>query len=143
MTAKILLLGHDKDYYATKTDHDSVALAVPKALKMSGHMDYAEAVMEYIADRATVIPADQLHHYGASFMRSISATVNATMIDKLNRLFEELLAEAEHHKADYVLIHAMSFERSILGGTAITAWAQLLNIKQGGLSSKAPPPSQA
>ena len=31
MTPKILLLGYNRDYYLAKTDHDSIALAVPHA----------------------------------------------------------------------------------------------------------------
>ena len=138
MTATILLLGYDKDYYLAKTDRDSVALAVPKAFEMSHHMSHEDALMEQLADCANVIPADHLHHYGASFTRNIAATAAGTVTDRLSRLFQVLLAEAERHKADYVLIHSLSFEYSHAGGEAITATAQLLNIKQG-LSSKAPP----
>ena len=142
MTARILLLGHDKDYYLAKTDHDSIALAVSNAFKTSSHMSHEDAVLEQIADCATVLPADQLHHYGASFTRSIAATAGETVIDRLSRLFDVLLAEADHHKADYVLVHSLSFAFSHSGGDAITVWAQLLNSKQG-LSSPASPAPHA
>ena len=33
MTARILLLGCDKDYYLAKTDHDSIAWPFPMPLR--------------------------------------------------------------------------------------------------------------
>ena len=105
-------------------------------------MSHEDAVMEQLADCATVLPADQLHHYGASFTRSMAATAGGTVIDRLSRLFEVLLAEADRHKADYVLVHSLSFAFSHSGGEAITVWAQLLNSKQG-LTGQASPAPQA
>jgi len=131
MAARILLLGHDKDYYLAKTDHDSIVLAVSNAFKASCHMSREDAFMEQIADCATVLPADQLHHYGASFTRNLAATARETVIDRLSRLFEMLLAEADRHKADYVLVHALGFEYSHLGCEVISVTAQLLNMRQG------------
>ena len=129
MAARILLLGHDKDYYLAKTDHDSIALAVSNAFKASGHMSREDAFMEQIADCATVLPADQLHHYGASFTQTLAATAGGTVIDRLGHLVELLLVEADRHKADYVLMHSLSFAFSHSGGDAVTVWAQLLNHK--------------
>ena len=51
------------------------------------------------------------------------------MIDRLGHLFEVLLAEADRHKADYVLMHSLSFAFSHSGGDAITVRAQMLNHK--------------
>ena len=129
MTARILLLGHDRDYYLAKTDHDSIAAAVSNAFKAAGHMSREDALMEQIADCATVFPADQLYHYGASFTRNIGVTAGGTMIDRLSHLFDVLLAEADLHRADYVLMHSLSFAFSHSGGDAITVWAQMLNRK--------------
>ena len=113
MTARILLLGYNKDYYLAKTDRDSIALAVPNAFERSRHMSHEDAIMEQIADCSNVIPANQLHHYGASFTRSMAATSGETVIDRLDRLFQVLLAEAERHMADYVLVHSLSLSSVI------------------------------
>lgn len=129
MTAKILLLGYNKDYYLARADHNSIAVAVPNAFEKSHHMSHEDALLEEIADCSQVIPADQLHHYGASFTRSVAATPGETVIDRLDRLFQVLLAEAERHTADYVLVHSLSLEYSHLGGEAVTVTAQLLNAK--------------
>ena len=102
-------------------------------------MSHEDALVEEIADCSKVIPAEQLHHYGASFTRSVAATSGETVIDRLDRLFQVLLAEAERHMADYVLVHSLSLEYSHMGGEAVTATAQLLIVK-GTSSEDAVPP---
>lgn len=129
MSARILLLGHDKDYYLANTDHDKIASAARKALEQSAHMSHEEAFMAQLADCATVIPTVQLHHYGATFTRNIAATSGTTVIDRLNQLCDELLVQADLHKADYVLIHSLQFQFGHFGGESLTATAQLLVTK--------------
>ena len=78
---------------------------------------------------SVVIPADRLYSYGAPFPKSMSASVEPSLVDRISRLFQELLVEADAHQADYVLVQFLEIKVGHFVGGDISAWAQMLNTR--------------
>jgi hypothetical protein len=127
MASQILLLGHDKDYYGADTRHESIASAVHKAFETPRHLSHGAACLEYLTDCSVVIPAGRVYSYGAPFAKDISASVEQSLADRLDRLFQELLVEADSHHADYVLVQSLEIRVGHFAGGEVTAWAQMMN----------------
>ena len=129
MPAQILLLGRNKDYYGVDMSHEGIEAASHKAFENAHRLTQGEAFLENLADCSVVIPAERLYTYGAPFLKDVAAAAEQTLAGRLERLFHELLAEADGHQADYVLIQSLEFKVGHFAGGEVCAWAQMLNAR--------------
>ena len=105
----------------------SISSALQKALGAPQHLSHGAAFLQHIADCSKVIPADRVYPYGASFSKSMPEGPESNLVDRLERFFQELLVEADSHKADYVLIHSLEIKVGLFVGDDAAARVQMLN----------------
>jgi len=130
MASRILLLGHDRDYYGANTDREAIATAALRALESFHHLSQGAAFLQELADCSVVIPAERVYPYGAPFSRSLVAGAEQSLADRIDRLFQELTIEADSHKADYVLVQSLELRVGHFVAGEISAWAQMLNLRR-------------
>jgi len=108
MTAKILVMGENKNYYLVKYNQNDVLNAV-RGANISSLTNPGEKVMNLLQDLNSSVSALNLKNYGGTIPLDQRPALNY-LPDKVYLFLEDAVAKANKHGADYALIQELKIE---------------------------------